>query len=70
MTDQATTKRNPMHDLTARIIAYEACELDEEQTVQLFQDLLDTEVIYRLQGFYHRAAQQLIDAGLCTLPPA
>lgn len=48
------------------IIRYENGELDESATIELFQSLLDTGVLYGLQGHYHRTARQLIDAGLIT----
>ena len=49
------------------IIAFEAGELDEEQTIALFQELCDTGTIFHLQGSYQRIAQQLIHEGLVTL---
>ena len=55
-----------MPDLVTRINAYESCELDEEQTIELFQDLLTSGMLWHLQGFYHRAAAELIEAGLIT----
>lgn len=49
-----------------KIMAYEEGELDEDQIVELFQELIDSGVAWRLQGFYGRTAQALIDAGYCT----
>ena len=54
--------------LASRIIAYENGELDEEETIDLFQDLVSTGVINHLQGHYGRTAQSLIDGGLLELP--
>lgn len=48
------------------IMAYEAGELDEDQIVAGFQQLIDSGLVWQLQGHYGRAAQALIDAGYCT----
>ena len=55
-----------MLNLTDRIVAYEQGELNEEQTIQLFQELVDSGMIMNLQGHYHRLAAQLLEAGLIT----
>jgi hypothetical protein len=49
-----------------RIMDYEAGELDQEQTVELFQELIDSGLAWSLQGSYGRTATALINAGLCT----
>lgn len=56
-----------MPDLTA-MIAFEEGELPEDETIVLFQDLVDTGLAWSLQGFYGRTAAALIDAGLVTPP--
>jgi len=53
-----------MIDPTSAIIDYENNELDEEQTIELFQHLVDTGFAWQLQGSYGRTAKYLIDAGL------
>lgn len=52
-----------MDMLTDKIIAYEQGELDQEQAVELFQELVNTGLAWQLQGHYGRTAMQLIDAG-------
>lgn len=54
-------------NLTTNIIAFEAGELNDEQTIALFQELCDTGIIYELQGSYQRVAQQMIQDGLISL---
>ena len=53
-----------MQNLTERIVLYEQGELNQEQTIQLFQELVDSGMITKLQGHYGRLAFQLMDAGL------
>lgn len=55
-----------MLDLTGSIIAYEGGQLDEDETVALFQALIDNGWAWRLQGHYGRTAAALIDAGVCA----
>ena len=45
------------------IIQYESGELDDQQVVFLFADLIRTGQAWMLQGHYARTAQRLIDAG-------
>lgn len=49
-----------------QIIAYEQGELDEDQTVELFQGLIDSGLCWQLQGSYGRTADMLIRTGVCT----
>ena len=49
------------------MIAYEEGELSDEETIDLFQELIDTGLVWKLQGSYGRAAKELIDTGLCVL---
>lgn len=51
-----------------KLIAYEDGELDQDDTIELFQGLIDTGVVWHLQGSYGRAATALIQAGYCTDP--
>jgi len=38
----------------------------EEEIIAAFQVLIDDGMVWSLQGFYGRAATQLIDSGACT----
>jgi len=55
-----------MQNLTDRIVEYESGELNQDQTIQLFQELVDSGLIMKLQGHYGRLAFQLMEAGLIT----
>jgi hypothetical protein len=55
-----------LNNITNSIIAFEQGELDEEETISLFQQLVDTKLAWQLQGAYGRTARDLIDAGLIT----
>lgn len=57
-------------DMTVLIMAYEDGELDEMETVKLFQMLVDNGMAWKLQGHYGRTAMDLIDMGLVNLPPS
>ena len=51
-------------DLLNRIIAYESDdEFTEEETVDLFQELVNSGMAWTLQGHYGRTAMRLIEAG-------
>lgn len=49
-----------------KIIAFEEGELGEDETIELFQGLVDSGMAWRLQGFYGRFATELIELGLVT----
>lgn len=50
-----------------QIIQYEQGELDDSETIELFQSLINSGQAWRLQGHYGRTAMALIEAGHCTL---
>ena len=51
-------------DTITRIIEYEQGDLNDEEIIELFSDLLNSGLVYSLQGHYHRQCQCLLDAGL------
>ncbi len=55
-----------MLDLSSQIMDYENGQLDEDQVIALFQDLIDTGLAWKLQGRYGRAAVSLIKSGECV----
>ena len=52
-----------MKDVVNQIMAYEQGDMDDEEVIDFFQTLLDTRIIYSLQGSYQRQAQALLEAG-------
>lgn len=51
-------------DAVGFIMAYEGGELGEDEVTEGFQHMLDTGVVWQLQGSYQRAATAMLDAGL------
>lgn len=54
--------------LVTRLMNYEAGEMTDEETLDLFRDLITTGTVWHLQGSYGRMAAQLIEAGLIEVP--
>ena len=48
-----------------QLIKYEAGELNQDNTVALFQALIDSGLAWSLPGSYHRTAEDLIKLGIC-----
>jgi hypothetical protein len=57
-------KRGHM-DLVSKIMAWEGGEMDDDATIEFFQELIDNGMAWTLQGCYGRQAVRLIEAGLC-----
>ncbi len=51
-------------DTVSKLMAYENGEFDEEETIELFQELVNNGMAWQLQGHYGRTAKDLIDDGL------
>lgn len=49
------------------LLAYELGELSKEESIAMFQDLIDTGMAWQLQGSYGRTAADLIEDGSCML---
>ena len=59
--------KEPIDDYTAVGIAEGFIECpSEEKMITAWQHLIDTGLAWRLQGFFGRAASQLIEEGICT----
>jgi polyhydroxyalkanoate synthesis regulator phasin len=54
-----------MVNLVDKIMDWESGEMDQEEAVAFFQELIDNGMAWTLQGCYGRNAQALIEAGLC-----
>jgi len=65
---QSLNRGNEMLDQVDKIMAYEQGELDEEGTIELFQELVNSGLAWQLQGHYGRTATALIEAGYITQP--
>jgi hypothetical protein len=51
-----------------QIMAWEDGTMSPEDEVVFFQGMIDSAVVWQLQGCYGRRAVELIKAGLCTRP--
>jgi hypothetical protein len=55
-------------DQLGKMIAWENGDLSYEDTIDLFQELVNSRLAWSLQGCYGRTAQGLIEAGLVIVP--
>ena len=47
------------------IIDYENNQMTEQEEIDFFQSLIDSGLVWKLQGHYGRTAIDFIEAGLC-----
>ena len=52
-------------DVVGKIIEYEEGKMNDEEVAEFFQKLIDTGLVWQLQGSYGRMADQLIRSGEC-----
>ena len=57
-----------MQDIVGQIMAFEQGELEDSEVYALFQFLLDSGMIYSLQGSFQRMAEDLLLAGMIDQP--
>lgn len=58
-----------MKDIVMDIMAYESGEMSEQETLDFFQYLVDTKLVWQLQGHYGRTATALIESGAIRANP-
>jgi len=51
-----------------KIIAFEQGELKENEIIDLFQEMINSGLVWELQGSYGRLAMNLIDNGVVKVP--
>jgi len=56
-------------DLVDRLIKYENGLMNHGEQVSLLQELVNTGMVWQLQGSYGRAAKHALDAGWIKPPP-
>lgn len=61
--ERMALRAEPRYDQLGQMIAYEEGTLDDDETVELFQNLLDTGLVFKLQGHYGRTAAAMLEAG-------
>ena len=55
-----------MNTFEAITLIEDTPDVSEEQYIEAFQSLIDSGVVWQLQGWYGRTARGLIDGGYCT----
>ncbi len=58
---------NAKRDMVTLMMDFENGDLDDQQTIELFQQLIDSGTVWHLQGFYGQMASELIRNGYCQL---
>lgn len=59
------TKTWTQYDACACVEGFDGLEHSAADTLSAWQHLIDSDAVWHLQGWYGRAAQQLIDTGHC-----
>ncbi len=59
-----------MDTFTACMIIEGVEEAEEYEIIEAWQYLIDTGVVWTLQGWFGRTARDLIEQGICYLPNA
>ena len=54
-------------NLVNKIMNYEEGQMNEDELISFFQELINSGMAWTLQGHYGRTATALIDAGYCFL---
>ena len=63
-----TNKQTKLTNYRATMIAEGVEEPDyPEQYIEAWQHLIDTGLVWKLQGYFGRTAQTLISEGICTM---
>ena len=62
--EEASIPEDKPFDSLAFIMAFEGGELDDDEIIAGFQELVNSGLAWSLQGSYGRAAKALLDAGL------
>lgn len=57
------------YDLVDKFVRFENDEMEDDETIDFFQYLVDTGMVWRLQGSYGRMAQYLIEIGVVSDRP-
>jgi len=56
-------KYDNFNSIVDKMMLYEGGDMNEEETVEFFQELLDRRLINSLQGHYQRTAELLLELG-------
>jgi polyhydroxyalkanoate synthesis regulator phasin len=56
-------KFDNFNSIVDKMVAYEGGEMNEEESIEFFQELLDRRLINSLQGSYQRTASILLELG-------
>jgi hypothetical protein len=52
-------------NISNKIIDYENGKMTDKEVVEFFQYLIDSKMLYNLQGHYQRIARFFLEEGLC-----